>query len=83
MVIMASVLVNSKPSAEGEVPEALKKVPEVSGAHMVHGVYDTIAWVESKAMQELRDVIGFKIRLFDNIRSTLTTICLGVYNSVW
>ena len=59
---------------ENEVAETLIKIPEVKECHTVYGIYDTIAKVEAETLQDLKDVIYFKIRPTDSIRSTLTMI---------
>lgn len=70
----AFVLINAEIGAETEVLKELKGIQEVKEAHMVYGVYDIIARVETETMQELKDVISWKIRRLDKVRSTLTMI---------
>ena len=70
----AFVLINAEIGAESEVLKDLKGIPEVKEAHMVYGVYDIIARVETETMQELKDAISWKIRRLDKVRSTLTMI---------
>ncbi len=70
----AFVLINAEIGAESDVLKELKEIPEVKEAHMVYGVYDIIARVETETMQELKDVISWKIRRLDKVRSTLTMI---------
>lgn len=52
----------------------LTAIPEVKEAHMVYGVYDIIARIETDTMQDLKDTISWKIRRLDKVRSTLTMI---------
>ena len=70
----AFVLINAEIGAEAEVLGDLRPIPEVREAHLVYGVYDIIAFVETSTMQELKDTIGFKIRRLDKVHSTLTMI---------
>ena len=70
----AFVLINAEIGAETEVLKGLKDVREVKEAHMVYGVYDIIARIETETMQELKDIISWKIRRLDKVRSTLTMI---------
>ena len=70
----AFVLIDAEAGAETEVLKGLKDVKEVKEAHSVYGVYDIIAKVETETMQELKDVISWKIRRLDKVRSTLTMI---------
>jgi DNA-binding Lrp family transcriptional regulator len=70
----AFVLINAEIGAETEVLKGLKDIKEVKEAHMVYGVYDIIARIETDTMQELKDIISWKIRRLDKVRSTLTMI---------
>ena len=70
----AFVLINAEIGAEAEVLSDLMPIPEVREAHLVYGVYDIIAIVETTTMQELKDTISFKIRRLDKVHSTLTMI---------
>jgi DNA-binding Lrp family transcriptional regulator len=70
----AYVLINVEIGAEGEVLKSLKPVSEIKEAHLVYGVYDIIAHVETETMQELKDAVSWKIRRIDKVRSTLTMI---------
>ena len=70
----AFVIINAEIGAESEVLKGLKEIPEVKEAHMVYGVYDIIARIQTETLQELKDVISWKIRRLDKVRSTLTII---------
>ncbi|MCD6361912.1 MAG: Lrp/AsnC ligand binding domain-containing protein [Armatimonadetes bacterium] len=70
----AFVLINAEIGSESEVLKSLKDIKEVKEAHMVYGVYDIIARIETETMQELKDIISWKIRRLDKVRSTLTMI---------
>jgi DNA-binding Lrp family transcriptional regulator len=69
---LAIVLINSEVGSEGELLRELRKLNNVSEAHAVYGVYDILAKVEAKTMQELREVITSKVRKLKNVRSSLT-----------
>jgi DNA-binding Lrp family transcriptional regulator len=68
------VLINAEIGAESEVLKGLKEIKEVKETYMVYGVYDIIARIEMDTMQDLKDVISWKIRRLDKVRSTLTMI---------
>ena len=70
----AYILISVEIGAEGEVLKSLKPVSEIKEAHLVYGVYDIIARVETETMQELKDAVSWKIRRSDKVRSTLTMI---------
>ena len=70
----AFVLINVEIGSEDEVLRSLKPISEVKEAHLVYGVYDIIARIETDTMQELKDAVSWKIRRVDKVRSTLTMI---------
>jgi DNA-binding Lrp family transcriptional regulator len=72
----AFVLINSTLGAEDEVLKGLKDIKEVREAHMVFGVYDIIARIETDTMKELEDIISLKIRRLDKTRGTITMIVM-------
>jgi DNA-binding Lrp family transcriptional regulator len=71
---IAYVLLNSELGQESMVETSLKDVPEVKEIYAVYGVYDYIVKLEAAGMSELKDIITNKIRLIQNIRSSLTLI---------
>jgi DNA-binding Lrp family transcriptional regulator len=73
---IAFVMITSEIGAEDKILKGLKAIPEVREAHVVYGVYDIILRVEAETMNELKDVISWKIRRFEGVRSTITMIVL-------
>lgn len=73
---MAFVLINSEIGSEGEVLNELKKVDGVEEAYSVYGVYDIIAKVRAESMEKLKDIVTWKIRRINKVRSTLTMIVI-------
>jgi DNA-binding Lrp family transcriptional regulator len=73
----AFVLINVEIGAEEEVLGDLGPIPEVRVAHLVYGVYDIIAIVETPTLQELKDAISFKVRRLDKVHNTLTMIVVS------
>ena len=70
----AYVLINVEIGSEEEVLRSLDPISEVKEAHLVYGVYDIIAAIETETMQELKDTVSWKIRRLDKVRTTLTMI---------
>ena len=70
----AYVLINVEIGSEEEILNNLDPISEVKEAHLVYGVYDIIAIIETETMQELKDTVSWKIRRLDKVRSTLTMI---------
>jgi len=54
--------------------KGLKMIDEVKEAHQVYGAYDIIARLETETKEGLKDIIHWKIRRLDKIRSSLTMI---------
>jgi len=75
-VAIAFVLLNAELGAETEVLNGLKMIDEVKETHLIYGVYDIITRIEAETMDELRKVIGWKIRRLTKVRSTITMVCL-------
>jgi DNA-binding Lrp family transcriptional regulator len=73
----AFVLINTDLGSENEVLKGLKEIPDVMEAHSVNGVYDIIARIETNTMEELKNIINWKIRRRDKVRSTLTMITVS------
>jgi DNA-binding Lrp family transcriptional regulator len=70
----AFLFVNVDAGAEKEIVKSLREVPEVKESYVVYGVYDVVAKIETDTMDRLKEVITWKVRRLDKIRSTLTTI---------
>ncbi len=70
----AFVLINVEIGSNEKIKDALKAIPEVKEAHLLYGIYDMIARVESDTMN-LKDVIS-SIRRLRGVRSTLTMIVI-------
>jgi DNA-binding Lrp family transcriptional regulator len=73
---IAFVFINAEAGFEAEVLERLREVPEVKESHLVYGVYDLVAKVEMDSMDHLKQIITWKIRKLDKVRSTLTTVAM-------
>ncbi len=72
----AFVLINAEIGSEDEVLKTLKGIPNVKESYVVYGVYDIIARVEAETMEKLKDVVTWKVRRLDKVRSTLTMIVM-------
>ncbi len=70
----AFVLINAETGSETEILSALRKMENVKEAYGVYGVYDIVARVEADSLDQLKEIITWKIRRLDKVRSTLTMI---------
>lgn len=68
----AYVLINCELGSEESIIQQLKKLDGVLEVHGTFGAYDILAKVESSTVELLREIISWKIRKIDKIRSTLT-----------
>jgi DNA-binding Lrp family transcriptional regulator len=68
----AFVLINAETGSETEILMILRKMENVKEAYGVYGVYDIIARVEAESLDQLKEMITWKIRRLDKVRSTLT-----------
>lgn len=70
----AFVLINTEIGSESDVLKELKTVEGVEEASAVYGVYDIVARVKSETMDRLKEIVTWRIRRLDKVRSTLTMI---------
>jgi len=73
----AYVLINCDMGYEAEIIDELKQIEDVKEVHGVYGAYDILAEVESAHVENLREIITWKIRKLNNVRSTLTLTVTG------
>lgn len=68
---LAFVLINTEPEHTESVLQALRKSDVVKEAYMVYGVYDIVAKVKAETMANLNEIVTWRVRGLDNIRSTI------------
>ncbi|MDG6929322.1 MAG: Lrp/AsnC ligand binding domain-containing protein [Nitrososphaerota archaeon] len=73
---MAFVLLNVEPGGEDEVLQALNGIAEVKEAYRVYGVYDTVVKLEAASAERLKELITWKVRRLNKVRSTLTMLAV-------
>ena len=71
---IAYVLVNCDLGFDAEIIDEIKQVEDVKEVHWVFGAYDILTKVESDSIEHLKDVITWKIRKLNRVRSTVTLI---------
>ena len=59
---------------ENEIIEKIRKVPEVVEVYRVFGVYDIIVRISTNNMETLKEIIAWKIKNIDKVRSALSMI---------
>jgi len=70
----AFVMINTEVGAEKEVLERLRKLTDIKESYAVFGIYDIVAKIEADSMEKLKEIIDWRIRRLDKVRSTLTMI---------
>ena len=70
----AYVLLTTEMGAETAVMKDMKMIVEIKEAHTVYGVYDIIARIEAETMEDLKNIISWKVRRLNKVRSTITMI---------
>ena len=70
----AFVLINTEIGSEADVLKKLKEVEGVNEASAVYGVYDIVARVTADTMDKLKEIVTWRVRRLDKVRSTLTMI---------
>ena len=74
---LAFVLINTEMGSMEETLKVLSKIDNVKEAYMVYGVYDIVAKVEAESMTKLKELVTWKIRKLDKVRSTLSMIVMN------
>jgi len=72
----AYVLINCDLGFDVEIIDEIKQLEEVKEVHGIFGAYDIIVRLESDNVENLKDVITWKIRKLSRVRSTLTLMAL-------
>tara|TARA_B100001179_G_scaffold7706_1_gene5268 strand:- start:289 stop:528 length:240 start_codon:yes stop_codon:yes gene_type:complete len=69
---IAYILINCELGSEESIIQQLKSIDDVVEVHGTFGAYDILTKIESTTVEILREIITWKIRKIDQIRSTLT-----------
>ncbi len=72
----AFVLISCDLGFDAEIVHEIKQVEDVKEVQGVFGAYDIIVKLESANVENLRDVITWKIRKLNRVRSTLTLMTM-------
>jgi len=73
----AFVLINVETGSEDKVLKQIRDIVDVKEAYVSYGVYDLIVKVKSASMDDLKEIVTYKIRSINNVRSTLTLMMVG------
>ena len=73
---MPYVLINTEPKNMESVVATLEKLDSVKEIFPVYGVYDIVAKVKAESMEKLKEIVTWKVRSLDDVRSTITMLIL-------
>jgi DNA-binding Lrp family transcriptional regulator len=73
---MAYVLINTEPKNMEKVVATLEELDSVVEIFPVYGVYDVIAKIQAETMGKLKDIVTWKVRSLDDVRSTITMLIM-------
>jgi DNA-binding Lrp family transcriptional regulator len=73
---MAYVLINTEPKNMEKVVATLEQLDSVVEIFPVYGVYDVVAKIQGETMEKLKDIVTWKVRSLDSVRSTITMLIL-------
>jgi len=71
-MMKAYVLVNTQTGQEQPVKDRMAKIEGVTEAECVYGVYDVVVAVEHENVDKLKEIVTWKLRRVDGVKSTLT-----------
>ena len=69
-IVGAYILLNCKKGNEKKITEALKKIKEVKEVQCIEGPHNMIVKLESESIETLQEVITWKIRKLDDVKTT-------------
>ncbi len=72
--LTAFVLINTEAAASKKVMEALKEIDAVEEAYWVYGIWDIVARIEVATVDKLKEIVSWRLRRLDGVRSTQTMI---------
>jgi DNA-binding Lrp family transcriptional regulator len=71
----AYIMINCEVGYEESIIEQLKSIEGIKEVQGVLGNFDILAKIEISSIEALREIITWKIRKIQKIRSTTTVIC--------
>jgi len=73
------ILINAELGMEEDLLQELRKMENIKEAYLAYGVYDVIVKAEAENMENLKELVAFKIRRLKEVKNTLTmTVAEGV-----
>jgi DNA-binding Lrp family transcriptional regulator len=77
MAEKAFVLINTDYGVDDDIlVDQLKKIEGISEAYRIYGIYDILVKIEARTIEQIREVIGRKLKNIRNIKSTITMVAI-------
>jgi DNA-binding Lrp family transcriptional regulator len=77
MAERAFVLINTDYGVDDDIlVDQLKKIEGISEAYRIYGIYDILVKIEARTIEQIREVIGRKLKNIRNIKSTITMVAI-------
>jgi DNA-binding Lrp family transcriptional regulator len=77
MAERAFVLINTNYGVDDDIlVDQLKKIEGISEAYRIYGIYDILVKIEARTIEQIREVIGRKLKNIRNIKSTITMVAI-------
>jgi DNA-binding Lrp family transcriptional regulator len=77
MAERAFVLINTGSGVDDDIlVDQLKKIEGISEAYRIYGIYDILVKIEARTIEQIREVIGRKLKNIRNIKSTITMVAI-------
>ncbi len=73
----AYILFNTVPEAEDELLQELRNTKGVIAADSVYGIYDFVAIVEAESLEEIKEIITWKLRRLKDVKSSVTLMTVS------
>ncbi len=70
----AYVLFNVSSGSEDRVLEKLRCIAGVEETFFSYGIYDLVIKIKTDSMEQLNDLLSHRLRVLDDVKSTITLI---------
>jgi len=67
----AYLLIKAKKDHKQDLMESLKQIKELIEINETVGVYNIVAKIKSNDVEKLRDIVSWKIRILDSVKSVM------------
>ena len=69
---VVSILINAELGKEEDLIQELRNMENIKEAYVAYRVYDVIVKAEAENMENLKELVAFKIRRMKDVKNTLT-----------